>query len=64
MMTEKVEYKGKVIDSVGNCPHCSSPVRYTGVGPLLDGYVKGLGFKGHKGICVGCYSEFSITEED
>lgn len=56
-----VNFKGRKITSVGNCPHCKSPIEYIGIGKLTDGYMKGTGFKGHKGVCVKCKSDFSIT---
>lgn len=59
-MTEVI-HNGKKVNSVGDCPHCDKPVEYIGVGPTMDGYMKGMGVKGHKGKCLDCATTFEIT---
>ena len=62
-MSEKIGAKLTKGELIGDCPKCSGVVKYTHTGPVLNGFMKGLGFKGDIGRCTSCKCEYHIEKE-
>lgn len=59
----KVERQGKQVESVGTCPKCGDVAEFKGERHCnVDSHIKGWGFKQYIGICMGCNTEYTVTE--